>query len=133
VEFIRAEAILRGYAAGSAQAAYENGVKASITYWGAAVPGDFFTRSGIAYNGSLEQVLTQKYFGLFFNDMQQWFEYRRTGFPVIPRGSGIAAGVNMPARFKFPIIVQTVNAANYQEVVKNMGGDDSSVKVWWQK
>ncbi|MBC9929363.1 SusD/RagB family nutrient-binding outer membrane lipoprotein [Chitinophaga qingshengii] len=133
VELIRAEAIMRGYATGNAQTAYENGVKASVTFWNVPVPADFLTRPGIAFNNTPEQVLTQKYFALFFNDMQQWFEYRRTGFPVLPRGEGIPADRNMPARMKFPIIVQTINAANYQNVVQAMGGDEIATKVWWQK
>ncbi|HVI45263.1 MAG TPA: SusD/RagB family nutrient-binding outer membrane lipoprotein [Chitinophaga sp.] len=133
VEFIKAEAALRGYAPGNAQTSYENGVKASIAFWGGQVPADFLSRPGIAYNASLEQVLTQKYFALFFNDMQQWFEYRRTGFPVIPRGEGVVSGVEMPARLKFPIMLQTVNAANYQDAVRAMGGDEISTKVWWQR
>ncbi|NSL87109.1 SusD/RagB family nutrient-binding outer membrane lipoprotein [Chitinophaga sp. Mgbs1] len=133
VEFIRAEAIHRGYAPGNAQTAYENGVRASITYWGAKVPDDFFSRAGIAYNNSLEQICTQKYFALFFNDMQQWFEYRRTGFPAIPRGDGIPAGTNMPQRMMYPIIVQTINSANYNDVIARQGADALATKVWWSK
>jgi hypothetical protein len=131
VEFIRAEAILRGYTTGSAQTAYENGIKGSFSYWGSSLPSDYLTRPGVAYDGSLRQVLTQKYYALTFNDMQQWAEIRRTGLPVLPRGDA-TAGLIYPRRIPYPLLVQSANAANYQAAVAAMGGDDIDTKLWWQ-
>jgi hypothetical protein len=132
VEFIRAEAILKGYFTGTAQTAYENGVKASLGYWGVAVPADFFTRPGIQYDGTLAQLYLQKYYALTFNDMQQWFEIRRTGYPMLPKGD---ATINkpLPARICYPLIIQSANPVNYQQVVNSMGGDNINTKVWWQQ
>ena len=132
VEFIRAEAILKGYTMGNAQTAYENGIKASLSYWGAKMPSDFLTRAGIAYNGTLEQVLTQKYFALFFNDMQQWFEIRRTGFPKLPKGSA-TINKQLPSRLTYPLLVQSSNAENYKQELSIMGADTDTTKVWWQQ
>ena len=132
VEFIRAEAILKGYITGDAQAAYENGVKASITYWGATIPADLFSRPGMTYTGQLQQVYLQKYFALFFNDMQQWFEVRRTGYPILPKGDA-TMNKELPSRLIYPLSVQSSNPTNYQEVVNRMGGDTYNTKVWWQQ
>ena len=54
--------------------------------------------------------MLQKYYALFFNDYQQWFEYRRTGLPRLPRGQDLQNGGIMPVRFKYPLVVQTNNA-----------------------
>ena len=43
VEFIRAEAVLKGYAAGDAKAAYDRGVRAAIEQWGAVLPATYGT------------------------------------------------------------------------------------------
>ncbi len=73
-----------------------------------------------------------KYYALFFVDYQAWFEYRRTGMPVLPINAGMV-GKQMPTRFKYPIAVRTNNPVNYQLAVTSMGGDDNTTKVWWEK
>ena len=81
----------------------------------------------------LELIHLQKYYSMFFTDLQQWFEYRRTGHPVLPKGSGLANNGIMPARLMYPIIVQSANRANYQDAVAIQGADDITTQVWWQK
>ncbi|HEY0898179.1 MAG TPA: SusD/RagB family nutrient-binding outer membrane lipoprotein, partial [Sphingobacteriaceae bacterium] len=133
VEFIKAELALLGKITGDAKTHYENGVKAAITQWGATVPADYFTNANAAYNGTLERIMLQKYYALFFNDYQQWFEYRRTGFPVLPKADGMMNDKVMPVRFRYPISVVTNNNANYKTALQSMGGDDINTKVWWEK
>ncbi|WP_055562896.1 SusD/RagB family nutrient-binding outer membrane lipoprotein [Hymenobacter sp. AT01-02] len=87
----------------------------------------------MAYNGTLERIMLQKYYALFFTDYQQWFEYRRTGLPVLPRGQDLQNGGIMPTRFKYPLIVQTNNTTNYRAAVERMGSDDVNTKVWWER
>jgi hypothetical protein len=133
VELIKAELAQRGLISATAKTHYENGVKAAITQWGAAVPADYFTNVNAAYDGTLERIMLQKYYALFFNDYQQWFEYRRTGLPVLPKGEGMLNNKIMPVRFPYPVVVQTNNQANYAKAVENMGADDINTKVWWEK
>ena len=92
-----------------------------------------FTNPKAAYAGTLERIMLQKYYALYFNDYQQWFEYRRTGFPVLPKGAGLMNNGIMPVRFKYPVTVVTNNNANYKKAVASMGGDDINTKVWWEK
>jgi hypothetical protein len=75
---------------------------------------------------------TQKYYALFFTDFQQWFEYRRTGHPVLPIGPGVRNNRQMPARINYPVYVQSLNQVNYQAAVADQGADDINTKVWWQ-
>lgn len=140
VEFIKAELSLKGYATGnSPKGHYEAGVAASITQWGASMSSDFLQRQGVAYDETagqetqLEQIMLQKYYAYFFVDYQSWFEKRRTGYPVLPRGSGIPAENNFPSRVPYPTYLQSLNPENLEAAVLAMGGDDSDVKVWWEQ
>ncbi len=133
VEMIKAEAEFRNNNTVAAKAAYEKGVKASIEQWGAITPSDYFTNLKAAYNGTLERIMLQKYYALFFTDFQQWFEYRRTGFPVLPVGAGMLNNQIMPVRYRYPPSVQSTNNENYNNAVTAMGGDNINIKVWWEK
>ena len=97
------------------------------------MPEDYFANPAAAFNGTLERVMLQKYLALYFNDYQQWFEYRRTGFPVLPTTGAMLNDRKVPVRFRYPVVVQTNNVANYARAVASMGGDDINTKVWWEK
>lgn len=133
VEFIKAELAQRGIITLDAQQAYESGVRAAIEQWGAEMPEIYFTNPETAYNQSLERIMEQKFFALFFCDYQQWFEYNRTGLPQIPRGDGVPTGNYMPQRFKYPATLQRTNLKNYQIAKEQMGGDNFDIKLIWQK
>ncbi len=133
VALMKAELAQKGIISSDAQAHYEQGVKASIEQWGAEVPADYFQNEAAAYNGTLERIMLQKYYALYFNDYQQWFEYRRTGLPALPKGEDLLNNGIMPVRFKYPTTLQTNNGANYRKAVEAMGGDDINTKVWWEK
>ena len=70
---------------------------------------------------------------MFFTDLQQWFEYRRTGHPVIPKGAGLSNNGIMPARLMYPVYIQSANGENYRAAVDIQGSDVISTQVWWQK
>ena len=137
VQFMLAEAAVRGYTSGNARTLYENGVTNAITFWNLAVPTGHLARPGVAWVASgtteqqMEQILTQKYFTYFFTDFQMWFEHRRTGYPVLPKGPGLQNGGEMPKRLFYPTSVQSLNRTNYQAAVAAMGGDELSIPVWW--
>jgi hypothetical protein len=133
VEFIKAEVEFRASNATAAKAAFDKGVKASIEQWGAVMPADYFSNAEAAYNNTLERIMLQKYFALFFTDYQQWFEYRRTGFPVLPVGEGMVNNKKMPVRYQYPVSIRSTNTENYQKTVDAMGGDNINVKGWWEK
>ncbi len=133
MQFIFSELAWRGIIPGSAQNFYESGVKAAIEQWGSAVPSSYFSNQNVAYNGSLERIMLQKYVALFFVDQQQWFEKRRTGFPVLPNNGGLLNDGNLPSRLMYPPNPRVLNTSNYQAAVQQMGGDNINIKVWWNK
>ncbi|WP_254167898.1 SusD/RagB family nutrient-binding outer membrane lipoprotein [Chryseosolibacter histidini] len=139
VEFIKAELAQKGVLpTANAEGYYQKGVKAAIEQWGAVMPADYFTnattKAATEYNGTLERIMLQKYYALYFNDYQQWFEYRRTGLPVLPKTDAMLNNKMVPVRFEYPVVVETNNPVNYAAAVANMGGsDDINAKVWWEK
>ncbi len=140
VEFIKAELALKGYNTGKTpKAHYEAGISASMVQWGATMPAAFLTQPGVAYDAAaepekqLEQIMLQKYYAYFFVDYQSWFEKRRTGYPVLPRGAGIPAENQFPSRVPYPTYLQSLNPGGLAAAVAAMGGDKSNIKGWWEK
>lgn len=133
VEFIKAEVYLSLGMDTEAQTAYENGVRASIKQYGGQVPADYFENEAAKFNGTLERIMLQKYLGLFMVDYQQWFEYRRTGYPKLPKTPYMFYDGVMPTRFMYKNEVRRFNPENYAKAVEQMGGDDFHTKVWWEK
>ncbi len=130
VEFIKAELAQRGLIS-DAETHYNNGVTAAIQYLGATVPADYFTNTEVAYNDTLERIILQKYYALYFTDYQQWFEYRRTGFPELPTTGAMLNNAVMPSRFTYPTDQQVYNPQSYQDALQMIGDDDINTKVWW--
>ena len=131
VEFIKAEAALKGFGS-DAELHYNNGVKSAINLWTTIDPSaEFMAKESVKYNGTLERIIDQKYFALFFTDYQQWYEYRRTGFPKLPTTSTMANNKEMPRRLLFPTTVRNYNPEGYQQALQQMGADDINTRVWW--
>ncbi len=140
LEFIKAELALKGFNTGNTpKNHYENGITSSMTQWGAAMPSGYLQKTGVVYNSGastevqLQQIILQKYYAFFFNDYQSWFEKRRTGYPVLPRGTGIPAENQFPSRCPYPTYLQSINAENLSVAVNAMGGDKITNKSWWEK
>jgi len=139
LQFILAEAAARGWTNGNAQNHYETGITNGITFWGYTVPPNYLNGVRIKWDDSeglsskLEKIQLQKYYALFFTDFEQWFEYRRTGYPDLPKGSGLQNNGEMPSRINYPTYLQSTNRDNYTEAVARQGADDINTKVWWQR
>lgn len=142
VEFIKAELAQRGYISG-AEEHYKKGVTAAIEMWGLEMPVErnqageitstdaYFDNEHTKYDGTLEIIMLQKYYALFFTDYQAWFEHRRTGLPVLGVNSQMRNGGEMPSRLYYPLNEIDRNNENYKKAVERMGGDKINVKVWW--
>jgi len=142
LKFILAEAAAKGWINGTAGTFYNDGVYNGIRLWLPAWPiaiADYLTAADMQYSESatledkMERIHLQKYYALFLTDMQQWFEYRRTGHPVLPKGSGLRNNGIMPARMTYPVYIQSTNPTNYKLAVAAQGPDVISTQVWWQK
>jgi hypothetical protein len=132
VEFIQAELVLKGIKSGNAKQHYENGVRSAICFiTNDTIDNTYFQNEYTQYNGTHEQVMLQKYYALYFTDYQQWFEYRRTGFPVLPKPE-IKYRDQLPRRFYYPDETKAFNSENVEEVLIKMKGEDNpDYPVWW--
>jgi hypothetical protein len=145
VKFILCEAAVKGWISGDAGTLYNEGSLASIQQWLPTWPiapmtieshltaADIEWDDTLPFEDKMNRLHLQKYYALFLNDQQQWFEYRRTGFPILPQGNGLANNGVMPARMVYPIYVQSANPTNYRLAVEAQGPDQISTQVWWQK
>ncbi|MFT4734758.1 MAG: hypothetical protein ACI9K1_001715, partial [Arcticibacterium sp.] len=112
VNFILAEASLKGWSAGNGKALYEAGVKASMTTWGVGNSSDtYLTNSGVAYDNTLEQIIEQKWIASWTAATEAWFDYRRTGLPALQAGPA-AKRQALPLRFYYMQDELNINEAN---------------------
>ncbi|GAB2778198.1 SusD/RagB family nutrient-binding outer membrane lipoprotein [Rhabdobacter roseus] len=112
VRFILAEAALKGWAVGDAKTHYEAGVKASLDTWG--VGGGYATyiaNPGVAYEGTLKQIIEQKWIASWTAATEAWFDYRRTGYPELKAGPQAKRPV-LPVRFYYMLDERNLNRDN---------------------
>lgn len=131
VLFIKAELAQKGYLS-NAESYYKEAVTTAIISKGLEMPTAYFDIESTKYNGTLERIMLQKYYALYMNDYQQWFEYKRTGYPVLPKTKAMLNEGNTPNRFPYPLSIQRQNKKNYDKQVALMGGDNINYKMWWQ-
>jgi len=138
VEFLRAEAIERGFSIpGTAAEHYNNGITASIIWWGgtAAQASAYLTNPKVAYATApgdwKAKIGLQKWIALYNEPVQGWIEMRRLDQPKIPLPIGATSG--FPNRLTYPAGEQQLNPANYTSAATAVGGDEVETKLWWDK
>lgn len=68
----------------------------------------------------------------FWGGFESWFDYRRTGFPIISPGPANVNDDQIPVRLIYPTIEQSLNEAHYEEAAERIGGDNINSKGWWE-
>lgn len=120
VHFILAEAALNGWAVGSAQTHYEMGVQSSLETWGVGDAfADYILQPGVVYEGTLEQIMEQKWIASWTAATEAWFDFRRTGFPALQAGPAANRTV-LPVRFYYGQSEIMLNAANATEALNGL-------------
>lgn len=132
ISFILAESALVLGTTGDPEAYYQAGIRSSMTMAGLS-EGEidaYFTANAdeVSLNGDqeadLEKIITQKYIALFGNGIEQWNDYRRTGYPVL-REHQNAVGVDGTRPVRAQYIDQEIQRnPNFQVILPN-------VPVWW--
>lgn len=144
VLFILAEATYRGMLRGGeieAQKYYEQAILASIDFWDSVNPSSVRVTQAqkdqyiqkTTYNNTLEQIMTQKYIAQFWCGYEAWADYRRTGYPVLIIGTATDNNGILPTRLMYPSRAQQTNSVHYEEAVREMGGDNMRIPVWWSQ
>lgn len=135
--FILAEAVQKGKLSMNGETAsslYYKGIGASLAYNGidANTQKTYLQQASVVYNGSLSQLITQKWIALFLKGAEGWFDHRRTGLPVFKTGP-LAASTNIPARYIYPQTEQSYNLDQYKAAVARQGADVTGTLMWYLK
>lgn len=119
VSFLKAEAALKGWGS-NAQENYNNGVQASFDTWGIAdLAADYLGSEGVAYDGTLEQVMEQKWISNFASASEAYLDWRRTGLPNLRPGPFARSEV-IPVRFVYPDNDRNFNRENYNAALESL-------------
>ncbi len=111
LSFLKAEAAIRGWGS-DAEENYLKGIKASLEVWGVGnTYTDYISNAGVAFDGTLEQVMEQKWIANMFNGDEAYMDWRRTGFPDLNAGPFAREDV-MPLRFIYPDDEININTTN---------------------
>ena len=121
VRFILAEAALNGWSvAGDAKTHYLAGVKASFDTWGTAAGyATYITNKGVAYEGTLSQIIEQKWISSWTSATEAWLDYRRTGLPALTVGPAAIRKV-LPARFYYMLDERNLNKVNTEAAMSKL-------------
>jgi hypothetical protein len=136
-EFVIAEAIARGWITGDAATHYNNGITASMQFYGIS-QGDidaYIAQPTVTYDSgnAIGLIILQKYISFFMNSgWEPFFEQRRTGIPVLSTGPGTDNGGLVPQRWQYPQSEYSYNQSNVSSAVqRQFGGSDDINGVMW--
>jgi hypothetical protein len=146
LQFILAEARQRNLiSTGTAETYYLAGINSNFDFYRATVPSayninltvpaSYFTQADVAYTGTnaelLNKIATQKWIALFFNGLEAWFDWRRSGLPALTPGASNLNSNRIPVRYIYPLSEQALNAAGRNAAITRQGADDINTRVWW--
>ncbi len=119
VSFLKAEAALKGWGS-NAEEHYTNGVQASFDTWGIGdLAVDYLENDGVAFDGSLEQIMEQKWIANFSSSSEAYLDWRRTGLPDLMTGPFARSEV-IPVRFVYPDNDRNFNRDNYNAALGSL-------------
>jgi hypothetical protein len=139
VEFLLAEAVERNLIGGDAAVHYNNGITASLSYWGVAA-GDittFLAQPNVAYATAAgdwkDKIGTQKWVALFNRGYDAWVEWRRLDAPALAPPTVPNQTYVIPKRLIYPVSEQQVNGANRNAAVTKLDGglDVAAAPLFW--
>ncbi|MBK8491405.1 MAG: SusD/RagB family nutrient-binding outer membrane lipoprotein [Saprospirales bacterium] len=137
LQFLLAEAAEKGMITGDAGQYYTNGVKASFEFYGLEATDSYLNQPQVAYTGSstekLDKIGFQKWISLFYQGLEAWFDWRRTGRPALTPSVDNQNVDKIPVRFIYPILEQALNGGNRDAAVARQGVDDINTKMWYLK
>ena len=120
VNFILAEAALKGWATGVAKDRYEAGVKASMQTWTVGDKYDaYIATPGVVFDNTVKQVIEQKWIASWTAATEAWFDFRRTGLPALKAGPAAKREV-LPVRFYYMQDELRINKTNAEAAVSKL-------------
>ncbi len=138
-----AEAIVRGWVAGDANAVYQDAISAHMKQL-ASYPGNttiaeadieaYLQSHTLTAGSELEQINTQYWVSTYLNGHETWANFRRSGFPIVAPNPYPGSELTTEAfirRLTYPDSERTVNSANLNAAISRQGPDILDTRVWW--
>jgi len=136
--FILAESVQAGKVTvpgKTAESLYYDGIAANMKYYGVdktATDAHYYDQPLVKYNGTLEQLIGQKWIAGFLKGTEAWFDNRRTGFPKFVLGP-LSSSPVLPKRYIYPTGERDTNEDEYQKAVAAFGPDKQTTLMWYLK
>src|SRR5699024_73599 len=119
VQFLLAEAAQKGWM-DDAEIHYNEAVRASLEEWTVGDHAEeYLTHELVAYDGTQEQLMTQKWIASWTATQEAWYDYRRTGWPELTTGPD-AKRKGLPLRFIYGSNELNFNKENVQEAIDRL-------------
>ncbi|MDR1416483.1 MAG: SusD/RagB family nutrient-binding outer membrane lipoprotein [Prevotellaceae bacterium] len=133
--FNLAEAVERGYIAGSAEEYYKQAITASLQQFGitdAATINDYLAQPAVQYDAAewKKSIGEQKWIAFFGQGLDAFAEWRRLDFPLLTPGPAAVLD-NVPVRLFYPGAEQSLNGKNRSAAVARQGADLLTTKLWF--
>ena len=144
--FLQAEAIVKGLAAGDAQTLYQEGIRQAMMIWGvdtADIETFISTEEMALLNGTadenLEKISIQRWIAAFTDGSEAWAIVRDSGYPAeLAQGvsdydlysAGTLNGA-YPQRMRYGSAAYNTNGENTQAAVSAQGADVQGTILWF--
>lgn len=157
VEFILAEASIRGWISNNAETHYQNGIKAAMEFVANNTPNnpafnhdrlmdatyinDYYNNTPLVHltgtdEQQIEKIITQKYLATYLQSpLSALYENRRTGYPefiINPDTNRNIPADKLPVRWMYPSDELEFNTENVNEAIQRQysGVDDTNGIMW---
>lgn len=137
VQFLLAEAVERGIAAGgTAEFHYNAAVTSSMEYWGVSgtAIAAYLAQPTTAYTtatGTWQQKIgEQAYIAMYNRGFEAWTFWRRLDYPVLVAPPD-AEESEVPTRLTYPAREETLNATNVEAASTAIGGNTLITRLFW--
>ncbi|MCG2461500.1 SusD/RagB family nutrient-binding outer membrane lipoprotein [Flavobacteriaceae bacterium F89] len=141
VEFMLAEAAVRGWYNGDAETHYNKGVRAAMAnyaFYGVAAPSiseveAYLTANPLIPANAMEMIGEQYWAATFLVPYESYANWRRIEYPVLTpiNYPGNATGGTIARRMKYPLVEFTINAEHVNAAIANQGPNTYTTRVWW--
>ncbi|MEK6478826.1 SusD/RagB family nutrient-binding outer membrane lipoprotein [Catalinimonas sp. 4WD22] len=142
---LHAEAVVRGWVSGDAEALFHQGIRAHMNQLG-SWPGDtdielseinaYIQAHPLESGSELEQINSQYWVASLLNGPEAWANFRRSGFPVVspnPYPGSDLRTEEFIRRLTYPDSELTVNKEHVDEASNRQGPDILDTRVWWDR
>lgn len=129
IAFILAEAASRNWSVGAdAKTHYNEAIRLSFETWDIADQYEsFINQPGVVFDGTLKQIITQKWVASWSAGTEAWMDFRRTGFPELKPGPASSQPV-LPVRFIYGDAEAAANAKNTANAIEKLESTQYSVQ-----